>query len=93
MQIEFDDIFNFLPKNQANYEFRISEGAYDNVKIGEILASDGDVGANAEIEFEIPKSEQKIPDLVKIDGKGILTCFIIFKIILCFDECFFYYLF
>ena len=71
MQIEFDDIFNFLPKNQANYEFRISEGAYDNVKIGEILASDGDVGANAEIEFEIPKSEQKIPDLVKIDGKGM----------------------
>ena len=35
------------------------------------MASDGDVGANAEIEFEIPKSEQKIPDLVKIDGKGM----------------------
>ena len=63
--------FLFLPpKNiKANYEFRISEGAYDHVKIGEILASDGDLGANAEIEFEIPKSEQKIPDLVQIDGK------------------------
>ena len=90
MQIEFDDIFNFLPKNQANYEFRISEGAYDNVKIGEILASDGDVGANAEIEFEIPKSKQKIPDLVKIDGKGLLYSYI-FIIIRCFDEFFIYF--
>ena len=41
------------------------------------MASDGDVGANAEIEFEIPKSEQKIPDLVKIDGKGMYYWFLI----------------
>ena len=56
------------------------------------MASDGDVGANAEIEFEIPKSEQKIPDLVKIDGKGLLYSYI-FIIIRCFDEFFIYYYF
>ena len=53
------------------------------------MASDGDVGANAEIEFEIPKSEQKIPDLVKIDGKGLLYSYF-FIIVPCFDE---FYLF
>ena len=42
------------------------------------MASDGDVGANAEIEFEIPKSEQKIPDLVQIDGKGMYHFHVIF---------------
>ena len=43
------------------------------------MASDGDVGANAEIEFEIPKSEQKIPDLVKIDGKGMYCIIHVFS--------------
>ena len=58
------------------------------------MASDGDVGANAEIEFEIPKSEQKIPDLVKIDGKGMywfIKYSYIFKIIIWFDEFFYHF--
>ena len=40
---------------KTSYEFRISEGTYDKVKIGEILASDGDVGINAEVRYEISR--------------------------------------
>ena len=58
---------------KANYEFRISEGAYDNVKIGEILASDGDLGTNAEIEFRIAPHQTQpkydVHKLVKINSK------------------------
>ena len=46
---------------KSAYEFRVSEGNYTNVGIGEILASDGDVGQNAEVRFEIVNYIQDLP--------------------------------
>ena len=53
---------------KTSYEFRISEGAYDKVKIGEILASDGDVGINAEVRFSIVDPDVKVVKINRKDG-------------------------
>ena len=50
---------------KTSYEFKISEGSYDNVKMGEVLASDGDVGANADVVFKLSEPS----DLIKVNGK------------------------
>jgi protocadherin Fat 4 len=52
---------------KSSYEFRISEGSYTDSKIGEILASDGDVGVNAEIRFEISNYVDTMP--IKLNAK------------------------
>ena len=53
---------------KTSYEFRISEGTYDKVKIGEILASDGDVGINAEVRYEISTPKVNVIKLDRKDG-------------------------
>ena len=53
---------------KRSYEFRISEGTYDNVKIGEILASDGDVGENAKVRFEISSATTDVLKMNPKDG-------------------------
>ena len=50
---------------KTSYEFKISEGSYDNVKMGEVLASDGDVGANADVAFKLSQPS----DLIKVNAK------------------------
>ncbi len=53
---------------KTSYEFRITEGNYNNVKIGEVLASDGDVGPNAEIAFGIANKDVQLVAIDPNDG-------------------------
>ena len=67
IEASVDDVNDHPPVfAKTSYEFRISEGTYNNVKIGDILASDGDVGVNADIKFGISSSDNKV---IKIDPK------------------------
>ena len=48
---------------KSHYEFRITEGSFTNAKIGEVLASDADLGYNSEVVFSL--SNDSVP--VKIN--------------------------